>query len=103
MIVAPAHNWLYTPFDRAIGHYRRYTRKTLKEVMPPELRLERLMYLDSVGQLASLGNWLFLRQRVPTLRQILFWDRILVPCSRRLDPWPRYSVGKSVLGIWRRV
>jgi hypothetical protein len=32
----------------------------------------------------------------------MFWDRLLVPCSRALDPLLGYRVGKSVLGIWER-
>ena len=27
VVLSPAHQWLYTPFDRAIGHFRRYTRR----------------------------------------------------------------------------
>ena len=28
--LSPAHNWLFTPFDKVIGHYRRYTRPTMR-------------------------------------------------------------------------
>src|ERR1700693_5566434 len=28
IVLSPAHPWLYTPFDRAIGHYRRYTKES---------------------------------------------------------------------------
>ncbi len=101
VVLAPAHGWLYTPFDRAIGHYRRYSKVTLAPIAPPWLRLEKLWYLDSVGLLALLGNRLLLKRSLPTEAQILFWDRWLVRCSHRLDPLLAHSVGKSVLGIWR--
>lgn len=102
ILLAPAHPWLFTPFDAAIGHFRRYTRKSLAEAVPPGLVREKLLYLDSAGMLASLGNRLFLKSAAPTHKQIQFWDKRLVPCSRRLDRLLGYTVGKSVLGVWRK-
>ena len=100
--LSPAHQWLYTPFDQAIGHCRRYTKKTLQALTPEELEIVRLIYLDSVGLLASLGNRLVLKSAMPTARQIAVWDRFLVRLSRVVDPILAYSVGKSVVGVWRK-
>jgi len=103
IVLAPAHSWLFTPFDRAIGHYRRYDKESLEAVAPRGLRIEKLIYLDSVGLLASLGNRLVLNSSMPTSAQIQTWDRLLVPCSRVLDPLLAGTVGKSVVGVWRNV
>ncbi len=100
IVAAPAHAWLYSEFDRAIGHHRRYTAKDLRRLTPAELTLCRICYLDSVGTLASLSNRLLLRQPNPSRRQIEFWDRFLVPLSRLLDPLLRYHFGKTVVAIW---
>ena len=102
IVLCPAHNWLYTPFDQAIGHYRRYNRHTFQSLQPPSARLVRLRYLDSVGLGASLGNRLFLRTASPTEAQVRFWDRVLVRASVLLDPLLGYRVGKSILGVWRK-
>jgi SAM-dependent methyltransferase len=102
VVLAPAHQWLFSPFDAAIGHYRRYTRRTLAQAAPPELMLIRLDYLDAVGMLLSLGNRAGLRQRMPGRAQVWLWDRIAVPISRLLDRMLRYRAGKSVLAVWRR-
>jgi 2-polyprenyl-3-methyl-5-hydroxy-6-metoxy-1,4-benzoquinol methylase len=103
IVLSPAHGWLYSPFDEAIGHHRRYTRSTLRAVQPPGVTLRRCRYLDSVGLLASLGNRLMLKSPQPTLRQIAFWDRLLVPASRLLDPLLGYRFGKTVYAVWQRV
>jgi len=103
IVLSPAHPWLFTPFDQAIGHYRRYTRESLTAVAPRHLHREKLIYLDSVGMLASAANRLLLSQSMPTAAQIRTWDNLLVPCSRLLDPIFLGAVGKSVLGIWRNV
>ena len=101
IVLAPAHQWLYSPFDAAIGHHRRYSTSSLAALIPPHLRCVRLGYLDAVGLLASVANRLMLRQTLPTRAQILFWDRALVLLSRQLDPVIGFRGGKSVLGVWQ--
>jgi SAM-dependent methyltransferase len=102
IVLAPAHQWLFSAFDEAVGHFRRYTRTTLAAVVPAGLTTEQLVYLDALGLLTSLGNRLVLNKWLPTPSQIQLWDRGLVPWSRRIDPWLGYRLGKTVLGIWRR-
>ncbi|QDT55205.1 hypothetical protein Pan44_32470 [Caulifigura coniformis] len=102
VVLSPAHQHLYTPFDKRIGHCRRYSKKMLAGLTPPLLSIERLRYLDCVGYFASLANRLMLRQSMPTLNQIRVWDGLMVPISRVIDPLLGYSAGKSVLCIWRK-
>jgi 2-polyprenyl-3-methyl-5-hydroxy-6-metoxy-1,4-benzoquinol methylase len=102
IVLSPAYQFLFSPFDESIGHYRRYTRATLSALTPPGCRLILLRYLDSVGLLTSLANRLFLRQSLPTHAQILFWDRRLLPLSRVLDRLVGYRFGRSVVGIWEK-
>jgi SAM-dependent methyltransferase len=75
IVLAPAHQFLYTAFDKAIGHFRRYDKPSLTACSPTNCELVRLIYLDSVGILASLSNRLVLRQPMPTLTQIIFWGQ----------------------------
>jgi hypothetical protein len=102
VVLSPAHQWLYSSFDRAIGHHRRYTARTLQRLTPTGLEPERFWYLDAMGVVASLANRSLLRQRMPTARQLQTWDRLLVPISRLIDPLLGYRLGKSVVAIWRK-
>jgi SAM-dependent methyltransferase len=102
IVLSPAHAFLFTPFDTAIGHFRRYSRASLRASAPDTLRMEKLVYLDAAGMLASAANRLLLQSSMPTARQILTWDRLLVPASRLIDPLFAGRVGKSVLGVWRK-
>ena len=97
IILSPAHQWLFSPFDRAIGHYRRYNKRSLKAVIPDDIEIVKQAYLDSVGLMASLANKLILKQTQPTLKQIKVWDKFMVSVSRKLDPFLGYQVGKSIL------
>jgi len=102
IVLAPAHGFLYTPFDAAIGHFRRYSRASLRNAAPAGLRESKIIYLDAAGLLASAANRLLLRQAMPTERQILAWDRLMIPISRAIDPLFGHRLGKSVLGVWQR-
>ncbi|XGV99377.1 MAG: class I SAM-dependent methyltransferase [Leptolyngbya sp. BL-A-14] len=102
IILAPAHQWLFTPFDSAIGHYRRYSKLTLEAVLPDSVEVTRLIYIDSVGLLASLANKLLLRQSQPTLRQIKVWDKVMVPVSSKTDAILGYQLGKTVLLVGKK-
>jgi SAM-dependent methyltransferase len=102
IILSPAHPFLFTPFDKAIGHWRRYTKKSLAAISPAGSRRVRWRYLDAVGFFASLANRLMLSQSMPTARQLWVWDRLMVPVSRLADPLFFFAFGKSVLGVWRR-
>lgn len=103
VVVSPAHPWLFSAFDRAVGHHRRYVRGSLAVLAPEGLWPIRLRYLDSVGLLASAANRLLLRSDTPTRRQIALWDKGLVPLSTVVDRLVGYRLGKSVLAVWRRV
>jgi SAM-dependent methyltransferase len=100
--LSPAHQWLFTPFDAAIGHHRRYSRRGFGALASPDLEQVRLVYLDSIGLFASLANKLVLRSAMPRPSQIAFWDRVLVRMSKGVDPVLGYSAGKSVLAVWRK-
>jgi SAM-dependent methyltransferase len=101
IVLSPAHQLLYSPFDRAIGHQRRYNRASLLRCTPPGAQLILVSYLDSAGYLLSLANRSVLQQSRPTLNQILFWNNYLVPVSRFIDPLLGFRFGKSILGVWQ--
>ncbi len=101
VVVAPAFPCLYSQFDAAIGHQRRYTRGGLEAAMPTLLKPVIVRYLDCVGALTSLANRWLLRNPSPSVAQIVFWDRVLVPCSRILDPLIGHRFGRSIVGVWR--
>jgi SAM-dependent methyltransferase len=101
VVLCPAFMILFSELDRAVGHYRRYTKRTLASVFPASLELVELFYLDSLGMLASLANRFFLRQGAPNERQFKFWDRRIIPISRFVDRLVFHSIGRSVIAVYR--
>jgi SAM-dependent methyltransferase len=103
VVLSPAHQFLFSEFDTEIGHYRRYSRASLRACSPRDCRPEALFHLDSAGILLSLANRLALRQSTPSLKQIRTWDKYAVPLSRVLDPLLAHRVGKTIVAVWTHV
>lgn len=102
IMVGPAHSWLFSEFDKSIGHFRRYSPRSVRRLRCSKLELISVKQLDVVGILASAANRLALRQATPNAEQIALWDRYMVPLSRVLDPLFFYRLGKSIMAVWRR-
>lgn len=97
IILAPAHNFLFSEFDKSIGHYRRYNKRNIKNIISPGLHITKLFYLDSVGFSVSLLNKIILKQQLPSIKQIKFWDKMVIPISKMVDIISFYSFGKSIV------
>lgn len=102
IVLSPMHEFLYSSFDHAIGHFRRYSGGRIKAITPTGCTLHKVIALDSLGFFTSMANKLFLRQSMPRVEQILFWDRFFVPLSRFLDVLFGYKLGRSVIAIWEK-
>lgn len=103
VILVPANPSLYSAFDRAVGHYRRYDLGRLRAIQSDRLRQERLEYLDVMGMSVNMAARYLLRSGHPTRSQVLFWDRLLVPLSRLVDPLVGHRAGKAAVAVYQRV
>jgi SAM-dependent methyltransferase len=102
VVLGPAHQFLFSAFDQAIGHYRRYNTRSLTALTPLGCTLQHCCMLDAAGFFASLANAALLRASAPSPRQIRLWDGVLVPISRVLDRVTAHRFGKTVVVVWRR-
>ncbi len=103
IILVPAFNFLYNPFDKAIGHFRRYNKSMLRALAPDNNTDEVfLKYYDSMGFFASCANKFFINKSTPSKGNISMWDNLLVPFSKLVDPLLFRSFGKSLIGVWQK-
>lgn len=101
IILVPAFNFMYSAFDKQIGHYRRYDKKLLKNELNYQLPIVELFYLDSIGFFASLLNKYILKKELPSTKNIWVWDKIMIPLSKISDIFFLRSFGKSLIGIFK--
>ena len=102
VVLAPAHGALYSAFDRALGHVRRYDRRALAAAGPADLDAVRFAYLDACGLVASAANRFIFNRAMPSRPTVWIWDRVLVRFSTAVDRLTCFRIGKSIIGVWRR-
>tara|TARA_X000000950_G_scaffold263503_1_gene335788 strand:+ start:2368 stop:3051 length:684 start_codon:yes stop_codon:yes gene_type:complete len=103
IILVPAHNKLYSNFDKAVGHYRRYEIEFFKSIKIKNSKLIKLIYLDSLGYFLYYLNKLFFKKEVyPSKLKIFIWDKIFTPISYFLDRILMYKFGKNILYIIKK-
>jgi len=100
VVLSPAIPFLYSEFDRSVGHFRRYTAASLEELTPEGSVVESCYYLDGLGALASLFARVAKRS-LPTRGQIETWDKVILPASRRTDFLTTRHFGRTIVMIWR--
>jgi SAM-dependent methyltransferase len=100
----PAFQCLYSDFDAAIGHYRRYQKRDLiNKLKDANFTIEKCEYADSIGFFAWLTTKLNGQHQNPSKdsgAQLKFYDQYIFPLSRALDGLGlRYVLGKNLLAI----
>jgi hypothetical protein len=102
VVLSPAFHFLYSPFDKAIGHYRRYTRQDARRLTLQSLTLQKTFFLDSAGFLASALNRTLLKKSHVSARDIRLWDKMIIPLSVLTDRVLSQLLGKSIVMVWRK-
>ena len=96
VVKVPAGAWLYSPLDAAIGHYRRYSKKTLRRVFAEASLVpgdER--YFNAAGVPGWWLNGRVLKRITPPQEQIRIFETI-VPLLRAVEAVAR-PFGLSII------
>jgi len=98
-IFVPALDWLYSDFDRSIGHYRRYTLDPLCQAITERgYTIIKSTYLDLFGILPWWIIMVLLKRGLnPASTRI--YDKLCIPAIRYLEERIRVPVGKNILVV----
>lgn len=97
-IFVPAFNFLFSSLDRKVGHYRRYNKKMIFDLVNhPEIRISELKYFDTIGFFFSIVfKLLKLETDQVNERNIKIFDTFFFPLNKLLDPLFNYFFGKNI-------
>ena len=102
IILVPAHQKIYSKFDKAVGHFRRYEIDFFKDQLS-KFNLIKLIQLDCCGYLLYyINNLIFKKDVYPSKLKIFIWDKIFTPLTIILDFLINYKFGKNILCIIRK-
>jgi SAM-dependent methyltransferase len=106
LLFVPAFQWLYNDLDRLAGHFRRYSKREVRALVPPgEGEIERLDYFNPIGGIGWWLNGLFPHRSLEGTEvagQVRLFDSYLLPLSRALDPLTRRAFGQSIVCVVRK-
>lgn len=98
LVYVPAMQLLYTSMDRKVGHFRRYSKKDLKQLANrSSLQIMDLVFVDSIGYFATLffkilGN----KQGNLSVSAVKVYDKVVFPISRFIDKFTQRIFGKNL-------
>ena len=100
VLLVPAFPALYGPIDRNLGHYRRYSRRSIARLAAAtSLRIRKVHYVNAAGFFGWWVNSHILRRRAQSEKQIEIFDRYLVPLLSRLEGMVTPPFGQSLLVV----
>jgi SAM-dependent methyltransferase len=103
VVFVPAFPFAMSRFDRELGHYRRYTTRTLTQRLT-QAGLDPLtvQYVNAPGLFAWVVGMKLLRLRPSGGALERAWDRIVVPAARRLEGLRPPPFGQSIFAVSTR-
>jgi hypothetical protein len=103
IVFAPAMKILYGSMDEQAGHFRRYTKARIREVMERNsMRIIKLSYFNSVGAAGWFVTNKLLRMKLNSSasgKLALIYDSIGVPLVKLVDPMLSKCFGQSILCV----
>lgn len=101
VIYVPAFQTLFSSMDKKVGHYRRYRKWMLKELLADQdVSISRLQYCDPIGFFAALAFKVVGNSNGDlSPGSIKFYDRLIFPVSRLIEPLTKHFFGKNAVII----
>ena len=97
LIFVPALQWLYSDLDRKFGHYRRYDKKTLCDVVKAAgFETTYVRYFDIAGIIPWYIAFVLMKKTM-TSGNVSTYDRFIVPSMRVIEGLVTPPVGKNIL------
>ena len=111
----PAYNFLFSDFDIAIGHYRRYTKTSLRKLFPSEkfseqssrylfaiLVLPALLLRTLPYKLGRRKNYVSIKEDKGNQIEILKKFSYLLTIWFQIEKKLKIPAGLSILGVWSK-
>lgn len=103
VLVVPAFPSAMSSFDRAIGHQRRYRKRSLQTALESAgLRVEVLHHVSALGLLGWYVAIKALRGRPKAGPVLTAYDRFVVPVLQQLEARWRPPFGQSLFAVARK-
>lgn len=102
LIFVPALPWLYSNLDKQVGHFRRYRKKGLVELVErARLPIARVRYFDIAGIIPWYINFVLLKNSIGG-GSVSLYDKLVVPPMRVIERLITPPIGKNLLLVAKK-
>jgi SAM-dependent methyltransferase len=103
VIFVPAFGLLMSDLDRRLGHYRRYTTSSLRQLLDGAgFTVTALRYYNFTGFLGWLWRFRLLGRTEQSRGLVRFFDRAILPVQLRLERALSLPVGQSIYAVAKK-
>jgi len=100
VFLLPAFEVLYGPIDRNLGHFRRYSKRSWRELAEAAgFCVKVARYFNAVGYFGWWANAKIFRKEAQSESQIELFDHAIVPVLSRLERWIEPPFGQSIFTV----
>ncbi len=100
-VIVPAHQMLYNGIDATLQHYKRYNKKTFKELILKGENITALFYFNAIGILSwFIGGKLFKNNTIPEGEMKLY--DFFVPFWKVIDMLTFSKIGLSLICVIKK-
>lgn len=102
VILVPAFKWLYNSFDKQLGHYRRYTKGSLQNLIRTTgFEVIYAQYFNSIGTVGWFMSGNIMKKKMIPQGQMKLYDS-LVPFWKLIDKFTNPFIGLSVISVGKK-
>jgi SAM-dependent methyltransferase len=102
LLFIPALSFLYSELDRLLGHFRRYGKRGLIElVQSAGFEVVKVKYFDCMGIVPWYLTYVLLKRTI-SRNDVIYYDRLVVPVMRRIERLIPPPIGKNILLVGRK-
>jgi SAM-dependent methyltransferase len=103
VLIVPAFDALYGPIDRALAHYRRYSKPGFSELARSAgFDIAALRYVNFCGFFGWWANARIFKRTEQSATQIAIFDTLIAPVFSRLERTAEPPLGQSLLAVLRK-
>ena len=97
LIFVPALSFLYSNIDKKVGHYRRYSKNELVEVVTSAgFSIKKVKYFDMVGIIPWYIAFVLLKHTTTEVN-VSAYDKLVIPIMRKIERNITPIIGKNIV------
>jgi 2-polyprenyl-3-methyl-5-hydroxy-6-metoxy-1,4-benzoquinol methylase len=102
-IFVPALSWLYSDFDRSIGHFRRYHKEQLIHLFESNgFEIVTVKYIDMLGILPWYLNFVLMKRTLDK-NTTKIYDQFAIPVIKNIEKIFPSPIGKNLLLVGKKI